>query len=166
MPGPLSAAADLLRALLGSAGLGPIPTLGRPSHWAPATRRSAMAATLTTAVEAAWAADTARVAAGLADAGTQATLADGTELLVGRIAFAVEGPAFTLPPEGGDPPEFASESLALNLATCSEARPETRGTRRCQLYNPLARVLGPNLGCPVPKPPSERFKIVSKTIPS
>jgi hypothetical protein len=98
---PLSAAD--LRALLGSAGLGPVPTLGRPSHWAPATRRSAMAATLTTAVEAAWAADTV---AGLADAGT--TLADGTELLVGSIAFAVAGPAFTLPPDGGDPPEFAS----------------------------------------------------------
>jgi hypothetical protein len=61
-----------------------------------------MPATLTT-VEAAWAADTL---AGLADAGT--TLAYGTELLVCHIAFAVEGPAFTLQPFGGDPPEFAS----------------------------------------------------------
>ena len=104
-PAPLASplsAADL-RALLGSAGLGPVPTLGRPSHWSPAMRRPALAATLTAAVEAAWAADTL---AGLADAGT--TLADGTELLVGRIAFAVEGPVFTLPPDGSDPQEFAS----------------------------------------------------------
>jgi hypothetical protein len=93
---PLSAAD--LRALLGSAGLGPVPTLGRPLHWAPATRRLAMAATLTIAVEAAWAANRLT---GLADAG--ATLADATELLVSSNAFAIEGPPFTLPPDGGDP---------------------------------------------------------------
>ncbi len=59
-PAPLASpllAADL-RALLSSAGVGPVPTLGRPSHWSPATRRPALAATLTAAVEAAWAADT------------------------------------------------------------------------------------------------------------
>ena len=110
-----------LRALLGSAGLGPVPTLGRPSHWAPATRRSAMAATLTTAVEAAWAADTV---AGLADAGT--TLADGTELLVGSIAFAVRwalssrsrptGAIFL--PVSSHPP-----ASPLNSATCLGVRP-------------------------------------------
>ena len=44
--------------------------------------------------------------AGLADTGT--TLAHGTELLVGPIAFAADGPAFTLPPDAGDPPDFAS----------------------------------------------------------
>ncbi len=61
------AAADL-RALLGSAGLGHVLALGRPSQWTPATRRPAMVATLTAAVEAAWAANTL---AGLADAGTR-----------------------------------------------------------------------------------------------
>ncbi len=95
---PLSAAD--LRALLGSAGLGPVPTLGRPSHWAPATRCLAMAATLTTAVEAAWAANTLT---GLADAGATLADASGTELLVSSNAFAIEGPPVTLPPDGGDP---------------------------------------------------------------
>jgi hypothetical protein len=111
---PLSAAD--LRALFGSAGLGPVPMLGRPSQWTPATRRPALAATLTAAVEAAWADDTL---AGLADAGT--TLADGTELLVGSNAFAVEGPVFTLPPDGGDPRSL--HPSPLNLATCSGALP-------------------------------------------
>ena len=36
-----------------------------------------------------------------------ATLADGTELFVGSMAFAAEGPAFTLQPDDGDSPEFA-----------------------------------------------------------
>ncbi len=45
---PLSAAD--LRALLGSAGLCPVPPLGRQSHWSPATRHPALAATLTAAV--------------------------------------------------------------------------------------------------------------------
>ena len=44
--------------------------------------------------------------AGLADSGT--TLADGTALLVGQISFATDGPAFTLPADDGDPPEFAA----------------------------------------------------------
>ena len=34
--------------------------------------------------------------------------ADGTELFVGRIAFAAEGPAFAVPPDDGDPPDFAA----------------------------------------------------------
>jgi hypothetical protein len=44
--------------------------------------------------------------AGLADRGTM--LPDGTELIVGRISFAAEGPAFNLPPADGDPPDFAA----------------------------------------------------------
>jgi hypothetical protein len=60
-----------------------------------------MAATLTAVVEAGL-----PTRLHLADACT--TLTYGMELLVCCIAFAVKGPAFTLPPEGGDPPEFAS----------------------------------------------------------
>ncbi len=113
---PLSAAD--LHALLGSSCLCPVPlaTLGHPSHWSPATRRPALAATLTAAVEAAWAAYTL---AGLADAGT--TLADGTKLLVGSIAFAVEGPVFTLPPDGSDPRSL--HPSPLNSATCLGSAP-------------------------------------------
>ena len=55
------------------------------------------------AASAAFAEDTL---AGLADTGS--TLADATELLVGHIAFATDGPAFTLPPDAGDPPHFAT----------------------------------------------------------
>ena len=44
--------------------------------------------------------------AGLSDSGT--TLADGTALLVGQISFAEDGPAFTLPADDGDTPEFAA----------------------------------------------------------
>ena len=36
------------------------------------------------------------------------TLADGTELLVGHVTFAAAGPAFSLPQETGDPPDFAA----------------------------------------------------------
>ena len=54
-------------------------------------------------VEASWANDTL---AGLADTGV--TLPDGTELFIGRIIFAADGPAFTLQPEDEDPPEFAA----------------------------------------------------------
>jgi hypothetical protein len=94
-----------LRQLLGAVGLGPAPTLGRPSMWTPPSGRPALAAALSAAAEAAWATDTL---AGLAESGT--TLADGTEVFVGRIAFAADGPAFTLPgpPDEGDPPDFAS----------------------------------------------------------
>jgi hypothetical protein len=88
------------RALLGAVGLGDIPTLGRPSLWRPPPGgRLSAVATLAKAATAAWAEDTL---AGLADTGT--TLADGTELLVGHIAFAADGPAFTLPADDGDPP--------------------------------------------------------------
>ena len=48
---------------------------------------------------AAWAKD---ILACLADSGT--TLADSTGLLVGKISFAADGPAFTLPADDGDPP--------------------------------------------------------------
>ncbi len=61
--------------------------------WAPPAGRPAAVAVLAAAAEAAWADDTL---AGIADSGT--TLADGTELFVGRISFAAEGPAFSLPP--------------------------------------------------------------------
>ena len=44
--------------------------------------------------------------AGLADADT--ALADGTELLVGSIAFAADGPAFALPVDAGDPQDCAA----------------------------------------------------------
>ena len=69
------------------------------------------------ASSAVWAKDTL---AGLADTGT--TLADGTALLVGRIAFAAAGgPAFTLQVDGGDPPDFAA--LAGEYAhVCLRAR--------------------------------------------
>ena len=75
-----------------------------------ASRRAPPA--LSAAAEAAWATDTL---AGLAESGT--TLADGTEVFVGRIAFAADGPAFAAdgpaftlpgPPDEGDPPDFAS----------------------------------------------------------
>jgi hypothetical protein len=62
-----------------------------------------MDAVLTSAAKAAWAVDTL---AGLADSGL--TLADGMELLVGRISFAADGPAFIFPPGAGDPQEFAA----------------------------------------------------------
>jgi Reverse transcriptase (RNA-dependent DNA polymerase) len=74
------------------------PTLGRPSHWTSGS--PALAAVSASAAASAWA------DAGLADAGT--TLADGTELILGSISFAAEGPAFTLPPDEGDPPDFAA----------------------------------------------------------
>ena len=91
------------QALLGLVGLGAAaPTLGRPSQWVPSTSGPAAGAALAAA---AWAEDTL---AGLADTGT--TLPDGTELFVGRITFAAEGPAFSLPPDAGDPgpPDFAA----------------------------------------------------------
>jgi len=109
---PISPATSLspaeARALLGAVGLGDVPTLGRPSLWrSPGPRaggRSSAVATLAAAATAAWAEDTL---ASLADTGT--TLADGTELLVGHIAFAADGPACTLPADDGDPPDFAGE---------------------------------------------------------
>ena len=91
------------RVLLGAVGLGEVPTLGRPSLWHPTGGRPATVAAFAAAATAAWAEDTL---AGLADTGT--TLADGTELLVGRITFAADGPAFTLPSDDSDPPDFAA----------------------------------------------------------
>ncbi len=102
VPASRLAAADI-RARLGKVGLDSVPTLDRPSQWTSPTTHPSRAAALTTAADAAWAADTL---AGIADACT--TLADGTELLVGSIAFSAEGPAFSLPPDAGDPPEFAA----------------------------------------------------------
>ena len=61
------------------------------------------AAALAAAASAVWVEDTL---AGLAHTGT--TLADGTELLVGHITFAADGPAFTLPVDDGDPLDFAA----------------------------------------------------------
>ena len=127
------------RALLGAVGLGEVPTLDRPSRWhSPRARPTAVAA-LAAAATAVWAADTL---AGLADTGT--TLSDGTQLLVGHIAFAAEGPAFTLPLDDGDPPDFAalageyanvlagpppglSRDRALRLSFASR-----RGSTRCR----------------------------------
>ena len=63
--------------------------------------------------EAAAAAGTADTLAGLAETGT--TLADGTELFVGRIAFAAEGPAFALPPDDGDRPDLNRHNVDLRL---------------------------------------------------
>ena len=107
LDGPASPATRLslaeARDLLGAVGLGPASTLGRPSQWSSPSGGSAAAAAIHEAVAAAGAADTL---AGLAETGT--TLADGTELFVGRIAFAAEGPAFALPPDDGDPPDFAA----------------------------------------------------------
>ena len=106
VPASRLAAADM-RSLLGVVGLGSVPTLGRPSQWTSPAGRPALAAALTAAADAAWAADTL---AGLADSCTalSGALADGTELLVGSIAFAAEGPALSLPPDAGDPPELAA----------------------------------------------------------
>ena len=74
------------RALLGSAGFGPVDTPGRPSRWCPPATRPPLIAALAAAAEAAWTTDTL---AGLADAGT--TLDDGTDLFIGSVSFAVDG---------------------------------------------------------------------------
>ena len=59
-----------------------------------------------------------------------ALLADGTELFVGRIAFAADGPAFTLMVDSGDPPDAAAlagentpKCLRTRLRVCLPARP-------------------------------------------
>jgi hypothetical protein len=49
--------------------------------------------------------EASKCVAGLAN--TCTTLPDGTKLFVGSITFAAEGPAFSLPPDAGDPPDFA-----------------------------------------------------------
>ena len=75
----------------------------RPSRWRPPAGRPSLVAALAAAAEAAWTTDTL---AGLADAGT--TLDDGTDLFIGSVSFAVDGPAFVLPAEDGDPPDAAA----------------------------------------------------------
>ena len=92
-----------LRHLLGGVGLGPVPTLGRPLAWTSPNGSPSTCTAFAAAAEVAWASDTL---AGLGDTG--ARLADGTELFVGHIAFAADGPAFSLPPDAGDPPDFAA----------------------------------------------------------
>ena len=91
------------RGVLTTVGIGAVPTFGRPALWCPPGRRPTAAAVFAAAASAVSTEDTL---AGLADTGT--TLADGTELLDGRIAFAADGPAFTLPVDDGDPPDFAA----------------------------------------------------------
>jgi hypothetical protein len=70
--------------------------------WTSPTGRPSTYASFAAAAEVAWASDTL---AGLGDTGTR--LANGTELFVCHIAFAADGPAFSLPPDAGDPPDFA-----------------------------------------------------------
>ena len=89
---------DVDRELLGAVGLGPASTLGRPSQWSSPSGGSAAAAAIQAVTAVAGTADTL---AGIAETGT--TLADGTELFVGSIAFAAE-----VPPDDGDPPDFAA----------------------------------------------------------
>ena len=57
------------------------------------------------------------------------TLADGTELLIGRIAFAADGPAFALTVDAGDPPDFAAlaREYADVLADPPPGLPPDRG---------------------------------------
>jgi hypothetical protein len=91
LAGPSSSASRLTtmeaRALLGAVGFGPVDIPGRPSSWCPPAGRPSLVAALAVAAEAAWTTDTL---AGLADAGT--TLDDGTDLFIGSVSFAVDGP--------------------------------------------------------------------------
>jgi hypothetical protein len=97
-----SAAHALLR--VGIVGLSTAPTLDHPSLCSSNPDSPAAVAVLAAAAEA------ARVdnpLAGLADIGTK--LPEGTELFVGRISFAVEGAACSLPPAYCSPPrDFAA----------------------------------------------------------
>ncbi len=90
-------------ALLSAVGFGPVDIPGRPSRWCPPAGRPSLVAALAAAAAAAWTTDTL---AGLADAGT--TLDDGTGLFIGNVSFAVDGPAFVLPAEDGDPLDAAA----------------------------------------------------------
>ena len=90
-------------ALLSTVGLGEVPTLGRPALWCPPWAAPHRRRCVSRGASAVWAEDTL---AGLAETGT--TLANGTELLVGRIAFTADGLAFALPVDDGDPPDFAA----------------------------------------------------------
>ena len=92
---------------------------------------------LVAAPEDAWTADTL---AGLADTGT--TLADGTELFVGLIAFAAEGQAFALPPDDGDPPNSRSWlenlNMQMSLLACLPASNPTAARRSSSASTQLA----------------------------
>jgi hypothetical protein len=107
LAGPSSSASRLTameaRALRGAMGFGPVDIQGRPSRRCPPAGRPSLVAALAAAAEAAWTTDTF---AGLADAGT--TLDKGTDLFIGSISFAVDGPAFVLPAEDGEPPDTAA----------------------------------------------------------
>ena len=147
LDGPASPATRLslaeARELLGAVGLGPASTLGRPSQWSTPSGGSATAAAIQAAAAVAGTADTL---AGLAETGT--TLADGTELFVGRIAFAAEGPACNLPPDDGDPPDFAALAgeYADVLAGPPPGLPPDRGPAfelRIDVLNRLATVSFP-----------------------
>ena len=101
-------------------GLGEASILGRPSHWvSPSGRQASFAALTAATAKASWAHDIAVTLAGLAD--TSVTLPEGTELFIGRITFAADGPAFTLPPDG-NPPEFAASAEEYSLALLPASR--------------------------------------------
>ena len=113
------------RALIGYMGLGDASILSRPSHCVcPYSHRASCAALAAASVEASWANDTLE---GLAD--TSVTLPDSTELVIGSITFAADGPAFTRPPEAGDPTEFAAlaDDYAEVLAGPPQGLPPDRG---------------------------------------
>ena len=94
-------------------GDGPASTPGRPTQLSSRAGRTVPAA-------AAVVAGVEDTQAGLADAGT--TLADGSELFVGRTSLTAEGPAFALPPDDPtDPPDFAAALAAANTPTCLRA---------------------------------------------
>ena len=57
---------------------------------------------------------------------TGVTLPDGTELFISSITFAADGPAFTLPPEDGDPPEFAALADEYAEVLWPSSRPPAR----------------------------------------
>jgi hypothetical protein len=111
--------------LLRDAGL-EVPLLGRSAPWTPpGGDRPGPVATLAAAPAAAW---TENTLTGLTEVGT--TLADGTDLLVGYVSFAAEGPAFTLPPGAGDPPDFAElahEYADVVAGTGADVRCSIRG---------------------------------------
>ena len=58
------------------------------------------------------------------------TLTDGTELFVGCIAFAVEGPALAVPPDDSDPPKFAALAGEYAGVIAGPTRPPS-GPRAC-----------------------------------
>ena len=101
-PSPLLPRAELAR-MLGSVGLGPVPSHPRPSQWSPPPPQRSAAAILAAAATHAWAEDTF---AALAEAGV--VLHDGTELGLGTLSIAAEDLSLALPGDPGDPPEFAA----------------------------------------------------------